>query len=78
MYIQIVQGLQQSQGLKIRIIVYNEEEKERVSKLLEKYDKVELFIIKTDDLWIRDNGPTFVRDKEGGIHVVAWGFNGWG
>ncbi|MPY80121.1 MAG: agmatine deiminase family protein [Actinophytocola sp.] len=30
-----------------------------------------------DDAWLRDSGPTFVRDSAG-IAAVDWVFNGWG
>jgi agmatine deiminase len=31
-----------------------------------------------DDSWIRDNGPTFVRNEAGEVAVVSFGFNAWG
>lgn len=31
-----------------------------------------------DDAWMRDSGPTFVRNPEGGLTAVNWVFNGWG
>ena len=31
-----------------------------------------------DDSWIRDNGPTFVRSRDGKLAVVQFGFNAWG
>ncbi|MGH7355213.1 MAG: agmatine deiminase family protein [Candidatus Rokuibacteriota bacterium] len=31
-----------------------------------------------DDAWLRDNGPTFVRDRAGRVSFVHWAFNGWG
>lgn len=31
-----------------------------------------------DDSWMRDTGPTFVRDGWGGLAGVQWRFNGWG
>lgn len=31
-----------------------------------------------DDSWMRDTGPTFVRDGQGGLAGVQWRFNGWG
>jgi agmatine deiminase len=31
-----------------------------------------------DDAWIRDTGPTFVVDGEGGRRGVHWHFNAWG
>jgi agmatine deiminase len=34
--------------------------------------------ISADDAWIRDNGPTFVVDGDGGRRGVDWRFNAWG
>jgi len=34
--------------------------------------------ISTDDAWIRDMGPTFVIDGNGGRRGVDWRFNAWG
>jgi agmatine deiminase len=65
MYVKIVQALRLSKGLKTRIIIHNQQEQHRVQKILFNCPNVEFFIIETDDIWIRDNGPTFVRDKEG-------------
>jgi agmatine deiminase len=32
----------------------------------------------TDDTWVRDNGPIYVKDKNGGLIIEDWGFNAWG
>lgn len=34
--------------------------------------------LSSDDAWIRDSGPTFVVDDEGGRRGVDWHFNAWG
>lgn len=34
--------------------------------------------IPTDDLWTRDSGPTFVRNRNGELAVSQIQFNGWG
>jgi agmatine deiminase len=34
--------------------------------------------ISTDDAWMRDIGPTFVVDDQGGRRGVDWHFNAWG
>lgn len=34
--------------------------------------------ISTDDAWMRDTGPTFVVDGQGGRRGVDWHFNAWG
>jgi agmatine deiminase len=49
---------------------------ERARSLLP--DSVRVVEISTDDAWIRDTGPTFVVDGEGGRRGVDWRFNAWG
>lgn len=40
--------------------------------------RVEIVIAPLDDAWMRDMGPTFVRDADGNLCAVDWVFNGWG
>lgn len=69
-------------GEKVHIITYNEAEKVRIAALLEKENvslqHIDFKVYKTDDVWTRDNGPVFVKDKEGNPAIEDWGFNGWG
>lgn len=69
-------------GENVHIVVCNDEEREHVqSKLNEakvNLDKIDFLIQETDDIWIRDNGPIFVKDKEGNLSLTDWNFNGWG
>lgn len=71
-----------SQSEKVRIIVYDLPAKDRVRELLKKaganMGEVEFFVYPTDDVWMRDNGSIFVRDKTGKLVIEDWGFNGWG
>ncbi len=39
---------------------------------------VEILPIPIDDSWMRDNGPIFVTDGNGGVALVQFRFNGWG
>lgn len=39
---------------------------------------VRVLEVSNDDVWIRDSGPTFVVDGEGGVRVVDWRFNAHG
>ncbi|WP_298226971.1 agmatine deiminase family protein [Gryllotalpicola sp.] len=41
--------------------------------------QIEVLVAPLDDAWMRDIGPTFVRDAESGaLAAVDWVFNGWG
>lgn len=67
---------------KVHVIVYNQEEKEKIREMLEEAKvplaNVDFYIYPTDDVWVRDNGPIYVRDKTGKLVIEDWGFNGWG
>ena len=41
-------------------------------------DNIRVVEITTDDAWVRDTGPTFVRNASGEIRGVDWTFNAWG
>lgn len=41
-------------------------------------DAVRVIEISNDDAWVRDTGPTFVVDDQGGVRGVDWTFNAWG
>ena len=40
--------------------------------------RVDVLIADLDDAWMRDIGPTFVKDETGTVAGVNWVFNGWG
>ncbi len=67
---------------KVHIIAYNETEKNRIIALLNSANiplsNIDFKIYKTDDVWVRDNGPIYVQDKQGMLLIQDWGFNGWG
>lgn len=67
---------------KVHIIAYNATEQTRIENLLTaasvSLTNVDFKLFQTNDVWIRDNGPIFVRDTGGGLHIEDWGFNGWG
>ena len=67
---------------RVNIIAYDESEKNRIIALLD-INKIEqgnitYYIHKTNDVWIRDNGPIFVKNSSGKVFIQDWGFNGWG
>lgn len=67
---------------KVHIIAYNQTEKDRIIALLNTASipltNVDFKIYKTDDVWVRDNGPIFTKDSSGNLIIQDWGFNGWG
>ena len=69
-------------GEKVHIVAYDDAEKQRILGLLNAsgvaLSNVEIKIYPTDDVWARDNGPIYVRDKNGQLVIEDWGFNGWG
>lgn len=67
---------------KVHIIAYNDTEKTRIIQLLSSASvpltNIDFKIYPTDDVWVRDNGPIYVRDKNNQLVIEDWGFNGWG
>jgi agmatine deiminase len=39
--------------------------------------RVRLHVVPTDRVWLRDSGPSFVWNAEGGVELMAWAFNAW-
>ena len=79
-WISMTQALVTSE--KVHIIVYNQTEKDRIISLLNTASvpltNVDFKIYKTDDVWVRDNGPIYAKDKNNNLVIQDWGFNGWG
>ena len=71
-----------SESEKVNIIAYDESEKNRIVNLLLlngiNNSNIDFKIYKTDDVWVRDNGPIYAKDKDGNLVIEDWGFNGWG
>ncbi|MBH5319420.1 agmatine deiminase family protein [Paenibacillus sp. GSMTC-2017] len=71
-----------SEGENVHIIAYDKYEQEYIYDLL--YDegvdmnKIDFYIVPTDDVWARDTAPLFVYDKDNNMKLMDWGFNGWG
>jgi agmatine deiminase len=39
--------------------------------------RVNLLVVPTDRVWLRDSGPTFTWNANGEVELIAWGFNAW-
>lgn len=79
-WIAMTMALQESE--KVHIIAYNITEKQRITTLLTDRNipltNIDFYLFKTDDVWVRDNGPIYVRNAQGELLIQDWGFNGWG
>lgn len=42
------------------------------------HPSIEIIESELDDAWMRDSGPSFVKDEQNGLAAVNWIFNGWG
>lgn len=42
------------------------------------HERIHFHEIPTDDAWIRDYGPIFVKNSAGQMLALDWGFNSWG
>lgn len=66
----------------VHIIAYNKYEQNYIYDLLYDegidMDKIDFYIVPTDDVWARDTAPIFVYDKNNNMKLMDWGFNGWG
>ncbi|PIF45512.1 agmatine deiminase [Chryseobacterium sp. 52] len=70
------------QSEKVHIIAYDNAEQQRIVRLLNtagvSLNNVNFKLYPTDDFWVRDNGPIYVKDNNGQLFIQDWGFNGWG
>lgn len=68
---------------KVHIIAYNEKIKTDIIEKLKaneiELSNIDFYLFKTNGVWVRDNGPIFVYNKENKLlSIEGWGFNGWG
>jgi len=66
----------------VHLIVNGEQQQEHVAHQLVYHNiglkNIDFYIIPTNDVWARDNGPVFVVNNAGETAITDWTFNGWG
>jgi agmatine deiminase len=66
----------------VHIIVSDERQRDHIANLIMYHDiglkNAYFYIIPTNDVWARDNGPIFVVNDDGDVAITDWTFNGWG
>jgi len=78
-YVQMIRALAPHE--RVELLVKDETTKARARDLLRAAgvkDGVRFHDLPTADSWIRDYGPTFVKDAKGDVAMVDWRFNAWG
>jgi len=65
---------------KVHLVVYNEDERKRVQRLLKQANQaqIDFYVAESDDVWIRDHGPVFCFSHDSKLVITDWKFNGWG
>lgn len=78
-YAEIIKNI--SKGEIVRIIVQSKDEKTKAERVLLKSDvelsNIEFYIKETDRGWLRDSGPTFVKNRKDDVAAVKFNFNAW-
>lgn len=71
-----------SDGEKVFVILKDEIQQDHVLHQLHYHQisekNIDFYLIPTNDLWARDNGPIFVCDENNEVLITNWTFNGWG
>ncbi len=68
-----------ARGERVELLVRDADERERVARRLGSLPATRLRIhqVPTDDAFLRDSGPSFVRE-DAGLVAIDWGFRAWG
>jgi agmatine deiminase len=74
-YVEMIEALQS--GEFVDILVNDEKTEEHVAAMLSSKSNVRFHHIKSQDVWMRDYGPIFVK-KDHEISATKWIFNAWG
>ena len=56
----------------------SKQEFENTATLLASVSNITLMDMEADDAWMRDVGPTFIKNRRGEVRGIDWGFNAWG
>jgi agmatine deiminase len=59
-------------------VIVNPAELDDVRNRFSGVDRIECLAIEHNDAWLRDNGPTFVKNADGAVAGINWKFNAWG
>ncbi len=79
-YIKIIKEIHESE--EVNLFVTDEKTKSKICRMLDKVDvdldKVHFHIFDYADVWFRDYGPVFVKNRNHELAMLHWEFNSWG
>lgn len=79
-WLKMVEALHEHEN--VHLIVSGKQQRDHVAEQLLYHNiglkNVDFYIIPTNDVWARDNGPIFVINDAGEVAITDWTFNGWG
>jgi agmatine deiminase len=66
---------------RVEILCQTEAVRDSAAAMLRAHDvtmqRVNLIVVPTDRVWLRDSGPSFVWNANGEVEMVAWDFDAW-
>jgi agmatine deiminase len=62
----------------VELLVSDDESERDARRRLPEGADIRFHRVPLDDVWVRDNGPIFVRDEHGRVALTNWKFNSWG
>lgn len=63
---------------KVHLLLRDQEARKSAELALGNVEGVTFHDVPLDDVWLRDNGPIFVKDELGEVRATNWEFNSWG
>lgn len=74
-YVDMITALQKDE--KVDLLVDDHATEDRISSMLSSKSNIRFHKIKSQDVWVRDYGPIFVK-RRGEVAATKWIFNAWG
>ena len=66
---------------RVEILCQNQAVRDSAAAMLRSHDvsmqHVNLLLVPTDRVWLRDSGPSFVWNANGEVEMIAWDFDAW-
>lgn len=80
-FVEIIKRLTTEGDIVVRLVVQNEGEKHSVTALLKEHgipqERLMIYSIPHMDIWFRDMGPIFLKNKAGTFRIAQFNFNTW-